>query len=431
MPSVFVSLRTRNYRLWAGGQSVSLIGTWMQRVAEDWLVLELAHGRGWVLGVVMALQFGPTLFLSAWAGLLADRYDKRRVLMLTQTGAALCAAALAVLTLTGVVALWHVFVLAFVFVFGCVTAVSGPFRQAFTIEMVGPELLPNAIGLNSMVFNAARIVGPAIAGLLIAGVGTGWVFAVNAVLTGAIVAALLAMRPAELFPSPPVPRARGQLRAGFAYIRRRRELLLVIVAVFFVSTFGINFPLALSLLARQGFGLGADAYGMLSTMLAVGTLSGALIAAKRTGRASLRTALVGGFAFGVASVLAGLAPWFWLVAVLLVVVGLLQMSFTTSAMSIVQLSVDPEFRGRVMGIYMLAFLGGTPLGAPLLGAIADVTTPAAPLLVGGAVSALTCGLCGLYALRRSAAMTAVRDDGARGAAAPAGAAGGAAARGEQ
>ncbi|KXP12918.1 MFS transporter [Tsukamurella pulmonis] len=429
MPSVFVSLRTRNYRLWAGGQSVSLIGTWMQRVAEDWLVLELAHGRGWVLGVVMALQFGPTLFLSAWAGLLADRYDKRRVLMLTQTGAALCAAALAVLTLTGVVALWHVFVLAFVF--GCVTAVSGPFRQAFTIEMVGPELLPNAIGLNSMVFNAARIVGPAIAGLLIAGVGTGWVFAVNAVLTGAIVAALLAMRPAELFPSPPVPRARGQLRAGFAYIRRRRELLLVIVAVFFVSTFGINFPLALSLLARQGFGLGADAYGMLSTMLAVGTLSGALIAAKRTGRASLRTALVGGFAFGVASVLAGLAPWFWLVAVLLVVVGLLQMSFTTSAMSIVQLSVDPEFRGRVMGIYMLAFLGGTPLGAPLLGAIADVTTPAAPLLVGGAVSALTCGLCGLYALRRSAAMTAVRDDGARGAAAPAGAAGGAAARGEQ
>ncbi|BDD81088.1 hypothetical protein TPB0596_08510 [Tsukamurella pulmonis] len=429
MPSVFVSLRTRNYRLWAGGQSVSLIGTWMQRVAEDWLVLELAHGRGWVLGVVMALQFGPTLFLSAWAGLLADRYDKRRVLMLTQTGAALCAAALAVLTLTGVVALWHVFVLAFVF--GCVTAVSGPFRQAFTIEMVGPELLPNAIGLNSMVFNAARIVGPAIAGLLIAGVGTGWVFAVNAVLTGAIVAALLAMRPAELFPSPPVPRARGQLRAGFAYIRRRRELLLVIVAVFFVSTFGINFPLALSLLARQGFGLGADAYGMLSTMLAIGTLSGALIAAKRTGRAALRTALVGGFAFGVASVLAGLAPWFWLVAVLLVFVGLLQMSFTTSAMSIVQLSVDPEFRGRVMGIYMLAFLGGTPLGAPLLGAIADVTTPAAPLLVGGAVSALTCGLCGLYALRRSSAMTALRDDDARGAGNPAGATGGTAVRGEQ
>ncbi len=399
MPSVFVSLRTRNYRLWAGGQSVSLIGTWMQRVAEDWLVLDLAHGRGWVLGVVMALQFGPTLFLSAWAGLLADRYDKRRALMFTQTGAALCAAVLAALTLTGVVALWHVFVLAFVF--GCVTAVAGPFRQAFTIEMVGPELLPNAIGLNSMVFNAARIVGPAIAGLLIAGVGTGWVFAVNAVLTGAIVAALLAMRPGELFAAPPVPRARGQLRAGFAYVRRRRDLVLVIVAVFFVSTFGINFPLALSLLAREGFGLGADAYGLLSTMLAVGTLTGALLAAKRTGMAALRTALVGGCAFGVVSVLAGLAPWFWLAAAVLVLVGLLQMSFTTSAMSIVQLSVDPEFRGRVMGIYMLAFLGGTPLGAPLLGAIADLTTPAAPLLVGGAVSAVTCAVCGVYALRRS------------------------------
>ena len=421
MPSVFVSLRTRNYRLWAGGQAVSLVGTWMQRVAEDWLVLDLAHGRGWVLGVVMALQFGPTLFLSAWAGLLADRYDKRRVLMITQTAAALCAAALAVLTLTGVVELWHVFVLAFVF--GCVTAVAGPFRQAFTIEMVGPELLPNAIGLNSMVFNAARIVGPAIAGLLIAGLGTGWVFAVNAVFTGAIVAALLAMRASELFPAPPVPRAKGQLRAGFAYVRRRRELLLVIVAVFFVSTFGINFPLALSLLARQGFGLGADAYGLLSTMLAVGTLTGALIAARRTGMASMRTALIGGCAFGVASVLAGLAPWFWLVAVLLVFVGLLQMSFTTSAMSIMQLSVDPEFRGRVMGIYMLAFLGGTPLGAPLLGAIADVTTPSAPLLVGGVVSALTCGLCGLYALRRSAAVAAVRSTSVAG--------GEAAMRGEQ
>lgn len=384
----------------------------MQRVAEDWLVLDLAHGRGWVLGVVMALQFGPTLFLSAWAGLLADRYDKRRVLMCTQTGAAACAAALAVLTLTGVVALWHVFVVAFVF--GCVTAVSGPFRQAFTIEMVGPELLPNAIGLNSMVFNSARIVGPAIAGLLIAGLGTGWVFAVNALFTGAIVAALFAMRPGELFPAPPVPRARGQLRAGFAYVRRRRELTLVIVAVFFVSTFGINFPLALSLLARQRFGLGAEAYGLLSTLLAVGTLTGALLAAKRTGIASLRTALIGGCAFGVVQLFAGLAPWFPLVAALLVLVGLLQMSFTTSAMSIVQLSVDPEFRGRVMGIYMLAFLGGTPLGAPLLGAIADVSTPAAPLLVGGVVSALTCALCGLYALRRSAAAGALREEGARG-----------------
>ncbi|WP_231703064.1 MFS transporter [Tsukamurella asaccharolytica] len=428
MPGVFVSLRARNYRLWAGGQTVSLVGTWMQRVAEDWLVLDLAHGRGWVLGVVMALQFGPTLFLSAWAGLLADRYDKRRVLIVTQTAAAACAAVLAVLTLTGVVALWHVFVLAFVF--GCVTAIAGPFRQAFTIEMVGPELLPNAIGLNSMVFNAARIVGPAIAGLLIAGVGTGWVFAVNAVFTGAIVAALLLMRVGELLPSPPVERARGQLRAGFAYVRRRRELTLVMIAVFFVSTFGINFPLALSLLARHGFGLGADAYGLLSTVLAVGTLTGALLAARRTGRASLRTCLVGGFAFGVASVLAGLAPWFWLVAVLLAFVGLLQMAFTTSAMSIMQLSVDPEYRGRVMGIYMLAFLGGTPLGAPLLGAIADVTTPAAPLLVGGVVSAVTCALCGLYALRRSAAADALRGDGARGASA--GAVGGdAVARGDQ
>ncbi|GAB3132230.1 MFS transporter [Tsukamurella serpentis] len=401
MPKVFASLRTRNYRLWAGGQTVSLVGTWMQRVAEDWLVLDLAHGRGWVLGVVMALQFGPTLLLSAWAGVLADRYDKRRVLMYTQSAAALCAAALAVLTLTGAVRLAHVFVIAFVF--GCTAAVAAPFRQAFTVEMVGPELLPNAIGLNSMVFNGARIVGPAIAGLLIAGVGTGWVFAVNALFTGAIVAALGAMRVAELHPSTPVERAKGQVRDGFAYVRRRPELLLVVIAVFFVSTFGINFPLALSLLARQRFGLGADAYGLLSTVLAVGTLTGALLAARRTGKASLPMALIGGCGFGAVQLLAGLTPWFPVVAVLLVAVGLLQMSFTTAAMNIMQLSVDPEFRGRVMGIYMLAFLGGTPLGAPLLGAIADATSPAAPLVVGGLVSAVTCAACGGYLLRRTPA----------------------------
>lgn len=400
MPKVFASLGTRNYRLWAGGQSVNLIGTWMQRVAEDWLVLDLAGGDATAVGIAMALQFGPSLLLSPVAGVLADRYDKRRALMIAQVGAALCAATLAVLTLSGAVELWHV--LAVAFVFGCVSATEGPFRQAFTIEMVGPGLLPNAIALNSMVFNGARIIGPAIAGVLIALAGTGTVFALNAVSTAAILGSLVAMNTADLYSSVPVTAARGQLRAGFAYVRARPELQLVIAAVFFTSTFGINFPLALSTLARNGFGLGADAYGLFSTTLAVGTLTGALVAATRSRRASLRRCLFGGVAFGAMQVVTGLIPVFGAVAAALILVGVLQMIFTTSAMSIVQLSVDPEYRGRVMGIYMLAFLGGTPLGAPLLGVIADATTAAAPLLVGGAITVLSCVVCGVLARRVTA-----------------------------
>ncbi|GAA4407444.1 MFS transporter [Tsukamurella soli] len=394
---MFASLRTRNYRYWVSGQVVSLIGTWMQRVAQDWLVLDLAHSNAAAVGIVMALQFGPTLVLSPWAGVLADRYDKRRLLVLTQSLSALCAAVLAALVLTGVARLWQVFLVAFVF--GCVSAVDAPVRQSFSIEMVGPELLPNAIALNSMVFNGARIVGPAIAGVLIAAVGTGWVFFANAVSTAAVIGALLAMRVPELFQAPPVERARGQVRAGFGYVWKRPDLLVVVVVVFFVSTFGINFPLALSALARNGFHLGANAYGLLSTTLAIGTLSGAAVAARRSRKASMRRFLASGIAFGVCQTVAGLVPVFWIVAVLLIPVGLLQMTFTTSAMSRLQLSVDKQFRGRVMGIYMLAFMGGTPLGAPLLGWIADATTAAAPLIAGGAISALSCVAC-IAVLRR-------------------------------
>ncbi|MDF0529822.1 MFS transporter [Tsukamurella sp. 8F] len=397
---MFASLKTRNYRYWASGQVVSLVGTWMQRVAQDWLVLDLAHADAAAVGIVMALQFGPTLVLSPWAGVLADRYPKRRLLLLTQGLSGMCALLLAVLVLSGVVALWQVFVVAFVF--GCVSAVDAPVRQAFSIEMVGPTLLPNAIALNSMVFNAARIVGPAIAGVLIAAVGTGWVFAINAVSTLAVLSALLAMTLSELHPSPPVERGKGQVRAGFAYVRAHPELLVVIVVVFFVSTFGINFPLALSALARNGFGLGAEAYGLMSTVLAIGTLGGAALAAKRSRKSSMRMFLVSGTVFGVAEMLAGFAPWFWLATLLLIPVGLLQLTFSTSAMSMLQLGVDKQFRGRVMGIYMLAFLGGTPIGAPLLGVLSDATTPAAPMIAGGVISALSCVACVALLRRRTA-----------------------------
>ncbi|EOM77840.1 MFS transporter [Rhodococcus rhodnii] len=381
---MFAALHTRNYRLWAGGQIVSLVGTWMQRIAQDWLVLTLSGGNALAVGIVMALQFGPTLVLSVWGGVLADRFDKRRLLMATQVGMATCALVLGLLDVTGAVVLWHVYVVALVL--GCVSAIDAPVRQSFTIEMVGPERLSNAIALNSMTFNSARIVGPAISGVLITWIGTGWVFLLNVVTFAGVLAGLAAMRERELFASPKVPRAKGQVREGFRYVRSRPDLVVVLAAVFMVSTFGLNFPLSLAVLARTTFEQGADAYGLLSTMLAIGTLAGAVIAARRRTPPRLRTLLAAAAGFGLFEILVGVMPTYVLVAILLVPTGALTLTFTTAAMNILQASVPSEMRGRVMGIYMLCFLGGTPLGGPVLGWLADVLDPRAPLVIGGAIS---------------------------------------------
>lgn len=394
---MFVSLGTRNYRLWISGQLVSLVGTWMQRVAQDWLVLELSGGNAFLLGVVMALQFGPTLLLSAWGGVLADRYDKRRLLMGTQTLLALCALGVGLLQVTGVVRIWHVMV--FAFAMGCVAAIEGPTRQSFTIEMVGSEHLSNAVGLNSMVFNLAGILGPAISGVLIGIVGTGWVFLINFVSFVGVLTALWSMRPAELHSSTPLPRAKGQLRQGFVYVWQRCDLRMIMATVFLVSSFGLNFSLTLAVMARQTFGRGAASYGLLSTALAVGTLLGATNAARRTKKVRLRLFFGAAIGFGIAEMIVSVMPTYYTVALALVPTGLLALTFTTAAMNIVQLSVDSQLRGRVMGIYMIAFLGGTPLGSPVVGWLANMAGGRMPLLVGGAVSCLAALGCAAYLQR--------------------------------
>ena len=396
---IFAALRTRNYRLWASGQIVSLVGTWMQRVAPDWLVLTLSGGNGLAVGIVMALQFGPTLVLSVWGGVLADRYDKRTLLMITQAFAAVCGLGLGLLDVGNVVELWHVYVIAFIL--GCSSAIDAPVRQSFTIEMVGQEKLSNAIALNSMTFNMARIIGPAISGVLITVIGTGWVFLINAASFTAVFAALLAMRVKDLFEVERAPRAKGQVRAGFAYVLSRPDLRVLLATVFMVATFGLNFPLALAVLARNTFGSGAATYGLLSTALAVGTLAGATLAARRAKAPRLRLFLGAVIVFGVFEILVGLMPNYVLVAILLVPTGALTLTFTTSAMNILQMSVPSDMRGRVMGIYMLCFLGGAPLGSPVLGLLADVLDPRAPLLIGGVVSLATGLFAAVYLLRHN------------------------------
>ncbi|MBT1191629.1 MFS transporter [Rhodococcus kroppenstedtii] len=403
-PSLFDALHTRNYRLWASGQIVSLIGTWMQRIAQDWLVLTLSDGNAVAVGIVMALQFGPTLVLSVWGGVLADRYDKRRLLMGTQAAAAVFGLVLGLLDVGGVVELWHVYVLALLL--GCSSAVDAPVRQSFTIEMVGPDRLPNAIGLNSMTFNLARIVGPAIAGVAITAVGTGWVFLANAVSFAAVFAGLAAMRTDELFRVDRAPRQSGQVREGFRYVASRRDLCVVLATVSVVSTFGINFPLALSVITRNTFGRGADAYGLLSTVLAVGTLIGATLAARRRGTPGLRLFVASAIVFGIFETAAGLAPAFWAVAVLLIPAGLVQLTFSTVAMNILQATVPSDMRGRVMGIYMLCFLGGTPIGSPILGWAADVLDPRAPLVLGGIVSVVAGTVAAVVVTRGARATSA-------------------------
>ncbi|WP_338893216.1 MFS transporter [Rhodococcus sovatensis] len=396
---MFAALHTRNYRLWASGQIVSLIGTWMQRVAQDWLVLTLSGGNGFAVGIVMALQFGPTLILSVWGGVLADRYDKRKLLMITQAFAAACGLVLGVLDVGNVVELWHVYVIAFIL--GCSSAIDAPVRQSFTIEMVGEKTLANAIALNSMTFNMARIIGPAISGVLITFVGTGWVFLINAVSFAAVFGALVAMRAKDLYSVERAPRAKGQVRAGFAYVWGRPDLRVLLATIFMVSTFGLNFPLSLAVLARNSFGSGADAYGLLSTTLAVGTLLGATLAARRATAPRLRLFIGAVLGFGIFELLVGLMPNYILVAVLLIPTGALNLTFSTSAMNILQMSVPSDMRGRVMGIYMLCFLGGTPIGNPVLGWLADVVDPRAPLIVGGVVSVASGLFAAVYLLRHN------------------------------
>ncbi|WP_435839032.1 MFS transporter [Streptodolium elevatio] len=395
--SMFSSLHNRNYRLFAAGQMVSNTGTWMQRLAQDWLVLKLT-GSAMALGITTGLQFLPMLLFGLWGGAVADRYGKRRLLIATQAAMGLLAAILAVLDLAGVVDVWHVWLLALGL--GFATAIDNPTRQTFVVEMVGRRDLPNAISLNSANFQLARITGPAVAGLLIAAIGTGWVFAVNALSYIAVILGLLAMRARDLTPTAPVKREPGQLREALRYVRARPDLLAVFALVGFVGTFGFNFAVTLGGFANQVFHAGPGAFGLLNTVFALGSLGGALLAARR-GRSRMGMLIGAAFAFGALSMVAAVMPGYWSFALALVPIGIAGITFNTAANSTVQLSVDAALRGRVMGLYMLVFMGGTPLGGPLVGWIAETYGPRVALLFGGLVSASTAVAVGMILARRT------------------------------
>lgn len=403
---MFRSLRIRNYRLYAAGQVVSNTGTWMQRVAQDWLVLELAHGSGTALGITTGLQFLPMLLFGLWGGVIADRYPKRRVLVLTQISMGVLALVLGLLTVSGNAQVWHVYVLAFGL--GVATVVDNPTRQSFVVEMVGRRDLPNAIALNSATFNGARLLGPAVAGVLIALIGTGPVFLVNAASFGAVLFSLWAMRADELHDAPAVKRAKGQLREGLRYVRGRRDLMLVLILIGFLAMFGMNFNTTVALVAKEVFHTDASAFGLASSMLALGALSGALLAARRVAKPRLRMLVGMGLVFGTLEAVTGLMPTYWLFLALLVPTGIAMMTITTAANATMQLGVAPEMRGRVMALYMLVFLGTNPLGAPAIGWLAEHFGARTSLVLGGVVSALAAVVVGAVAARGSAVRPALR-----------------------
>lgn len=395
---MFRSLRVRNYRLFAGGQVISNTGMWMQRVAQDWLVLTLTHNSGTALGLVSALQFAPLMLGGLWGGVVADRYDKRTLLLLTQTAMLACALVRGLLDVTGVVQIWHVYVLAAAL--GAVTVIDNPARQSFVVEMVGPEDVANAISLNSATFNMARIVGPAVAGVLIGLVGVGTVFLLNAASFVGVFAGLLMMRESELHRAATIPRARGQLTEGLRYVRARHDLILPMALVLVVATLGLNFQITIALMAKGVFHTGAESYGLLSAMIAIGSLIGALASSRRAGRPRLRLLLGSAFAFGVLETLTGLMPTYWAFAVLLVPTGVAALTFTTATNASVQMGSSMSMRGRVMGLYLLVFLGGAPAGSLLIGWLAQVTTPRLSIVGGGVSSILAVVVLGLVFARR-------------------------------
>lgn len=397
MSTTFSSLQYYNYRVWFGAALVANVGTWMQRVAQDWLVLsDLTDSSGVAVGVVTALQFAPVLALSAWAGLLADRLPRRRLLMATQGAMGLLALGLGALVLSGNVELWHVYV--FAGLLGVVSAFDNPVRQTFVAEMVPPDKLSNAVGLNSASFNAARLVGPGVAGLLIAAVGSGWLFIINGVTFGATILALMYMRTRELHVLPSAPREKGQIREGIRYVRGRTDIIVIMVVVGVVSTFGLNFQLTSAMMAKVEFGMGPGEYGILGSILAIGSLTGALLAARRE-RPRVRLVIGSAFGFAVATGVMALMPTYATFAVACIPVGLASLTMMTAANSTIQMSVDPVMRGRVMSLYMIVFLGATPVGSPLVGWIAEAWGPRWAIGVGSITAALVAVGAAVWAVR--------------------------------
>ncbi|MFC4137665.1 MULTISPECIES: MFS transporter [unclassified Microbacterium] len=386
---MFRSFANFNYRTWFIGAVISNIGGWMQSTAQDWVVLtELTDNDASAMGITMALQFGPPLLLVGLTGYVADRFDRRKVLLITQTVLMLLALGVAGTLLTGVLTLPMMF--GFALCFGITNAFDAPARQAFVSDMVSMEDASNAVALNSASFNMARMIGPAVGGVLIVAIGSGWVFVANAVTFLAMLIALMLMRRNELIPRAKGRRGGGGLAAGFRYVMGRSDLKVVFVMVFLIGAFGMNFPIFASTMALE-FDRGADGYGLLSSVLAIGSLAGALLAARRD-RARVRVLVIAAGGFGVASVISSLMPAYALYAVMLVFVGFSTVTMLTTANGYVQTTTDPALRGRVLALYMAVVMGSTPIGAPIAGWVSDTFGPRAAIDVGGVAGLLACAI---------------------------------------
>lgn len=394
MSKTFDSLQYYNFRLWITGNLFASTGIWMQRVAQDWLVLTvLTDGDAISLGVVTALQFLPLLVLSPWAGALADRLNRRHLLQATQTVTGALGFLLGILVITGTAELWMVYALAFSG--GVASALDSPVRQAFVSELVPMSRLPNAVGLNSVAFNGARLIGPAASGLLIEWVGIGPIFLINGVLFLVPVVTLALMRSSQLQPTTRLPRGKGQIREGFAYVRSRPDLIAIFVLIGVVSAFGLNFQMTNALMATEVFHRGAGDYGALGSYMAIGSLAGALIAARRT-HPRLRLIVVAALAFGLAEGAMALAPSYLAFAVLIVPTGLASLTFITAANAAVQISTPANLRGRVMSLYTMILLGSTPIGAPLVGWVGEQFGARWTLGVGAIFSILVAVVVGIW-----------------------------------
>jgi MFS family permease len=393
----FRSLRSFNFRLWTAGALVSNIGTWMQRVAQDWLVLtQLTHHDASALGIVMGLQFAPQLLLLPWTGLAADRLNQRKLLMFTQATMGMLALVLGVLTIAGVIQLWHVYVLAFLS--GSAAALDAPVRQTFVAEMVGDADLTNAVALNSTSFNAAQMIGPALAGLFIAGVGIGWAFLLNGLSFAAVLISMSFFRLSEMHASARAHRTQSGFMEGLRYVWRRSDLTAILIMLFLIGTFGFNFPIFIATMAVNVFHSDARAFGLLSSIMAVGTVSGALFAASRQTQ-NLASLMAGAGVFGLGCTLAALAPGYWWFAAALMIIGAAGLTLTNGTNSIMQLSTEPAMRGRVMALRVAIALGGTPIGAPITGWVANHFGPRWSLAV-GAGAGFTAALVAVYVLAR-------------------------------
>jgi MFS family permease len=394
------SLHNRNYRLLAAGQAISQTGTCMQQVAQDWLVLQLTHNSGSALGIVTALQFSP-LLVSTWGGLLADRYPKRRILILTQSVMGALALALGVLALTHRAAIWQVYLLAFAL--GVVTSVDWPTRQAFLAEIVGRDGMLNALALQSAVANLAMVVGPAVVGLVIAAAGTSAAFMVNAASYGAALLSLRRMRAVELSPASRAPRARGQVREALSYARTRPGLWMPMALVLFVSLFGMNFQMADSLMAGQVFHIRAGEFGLAAAIYASGAFGGAMLAARRR-RPTTALLVSAALVLSALKVLDGLMPGFGSFLVMLVPTGFTLLTFTTAASATIQLGTSEQMRGRVTGLYLMIFVGAGPLGSPLAGWVAGEFGARASMTSCGMLSAVAVAVFAVMFARRGHAV---------------------------